>query len=392
MIKTPLQWGVFLFYLSENIIMKKILFVTGTRADFGKIKSLMDKVESMEGFELHVLVTGMHMMKLYGSTFNEVKKQNYKNSYLISNQHTDEPMCSVLSNTISIISRLVNSIDPNMIVVHGDRIEALAGATVGALNHIRVCHIEGGELSGTIDDSIRHSITKLSHIHMVANDEAKQRLIQMGENKKSIFIIGSPDLDIMESGSLPSIETAKSHYEINFSRYSIVMFHPVTSEEKDIEKYTENLFEVLDRSGKNYVVIYPNNDPGSLKILDVVDNYKDRENFKVFPSINFESFLVLLKNSDFIIGNSSAGVREAPFYGLPSVNIGTRQNSRFRGPSVLDCGYSEKDIEQVLTQIDKLNVEKSTWFGKGNSTELFQSHIDSERMWDIPVQKVFVDL
>tara|TARA_R110000850_G_scaffold95327_4_gene200390 strand:- start:288 stop:1466 length:1179 start_codon:yes stop_codon:yes gene_type:complete len=392
MIKTPLQWGVFLFYLSENIIMKKILFVTGTRADFGKIKSLMDKVESMEGFELHVLVTGMHMMKLYGSTFNEVKKQNYKNSYLISNQHTDEPMCSVLSNTISIISRLVNSIDPNMIVVHGDRIEALAGATVGALNHIRVCHIEGGELSGTIDDSIRHSITKLSHIHMVANDEAKQRLIQMGENKKSIFIIGSPDLDIMESGSLPSLETAKSHYGINFSRYSIVMFHPVTSEEKDIEKYTENLFEVLDRSGKNYVVIYPNNDPGSLKILDVIDNYKDRENFRVFPSINFESFLVLLKNSDFIIGNSSAGVREAPFYGLPSVNIGTRQNSRFRGPSVLDCGYSEKDIERVLTQIDKLNVEKSTWFGKGNSTELFQSHIDSERMWDIPVQKVFVDL
>ena len=119
--------------------MKKILFVTGTRADFGKIKSLMDKVESMRDFELHVLVTGMHMMKLYGSTFNEVKKQNYKNSYLISNQHTDEPMCSVLSNTISIISRLVNSIDPDMIVVHGDRIEALAGATVGALNHIRVC-------------------------------------------------------------------------------------------------------------------------------------------------------------------------------------------------------------------------------------------------------------
>ena len=99
-----------------------------------------------------------------------------------------------------------------------------------------------------------------------------------------------------------------------------------------------------------------------------------------------------MKNSEFIIGNSSAGVREAPFYGLPSVNIGTRQNSRFRGPSVLDCDYSEEGIEKVLTQIDKLDVEKSTWFGKGNSTELFESHIDSDRMWDIPVQKVFVDL
>jgi len=383
---------LFYFTLSEILIMKKILFVTGTRADFGKIKSLMDKVEKMEGFELHVLVTGMHMMKLYGSTFNEVKKQNYKNSYLISNQHIDEPMCSILSNTISIISRLVNSIDPEMIVVHGDRIEALAGATVGALNHIRVCHIEGGELSGTIDDSIRHSITKLSHIHMVANDEAKQRLIQMGENKKAIFIIGSPDLDIMDSESLPSLEEAKNHYEINFKNYGIVMFHPVTSEEKDIHKYTENLFKVLDNSGKQYIVIYPNNDPGSLKILDVIEKYKKHVNFRVFPSINFESFLVLLKNSELIIGNSSAGVREAPFYGLPSVNVGTRQNSRFRGPSVLDCGYSEKEIEYALGQVDKLDVEKSTWFGKGNSTELFESHIDSERMWDIPVQKVFVDL
>ncbi|PJX27112.1 UDP-N-acetylglucosamine 2-epimerase (hydrolyzing) [Psychrobacter sp. L7] len=372
--------------------MKKILFVTGTRADFGKIKSLMDRVESMEGFELHVLVTGMHMMKLYGSTFKEVKKQNYKNSYLISNQHTDEPMCSILSNTISIISRLVNSIDPNMIVVHGDRIEALAGATVGALNHIRVCHIEGGELSGTIDDSIRHSITKLSHIHMVANDEAKQRLIQMGENKKAIFIIGSPDLDIMESDSLPRLEDAKNHYDISFDNYGIVMFHPVTSEEQYIEEYTQNLFKVLCKSKKNYVVIYPNNDPGSLKILDVIKNYEDHANFRVFPSINFESFLVLLKNSNLIIGNSSAGVREAPFYGLPSINIGTRQNSRFRGPSVLDCGYLEEEIEQALTQLSKLNVEKSTWFGKGNSTELFESHISSERMWNIPVQKVFVDL
>ncbi len=372
--------------------MKKILFVTGTRADFGKIKSLMNKVESMEGFELHVLVTGMHMMKLYGSTFNEVKKQKYKNSYLISNQHTDEPMCSILSNTISIISRLVNSIEPDMIVVHGDRIEALAGATVGALNHIRVCHIEGGELSGTIDDSIRHSITKLSHIHMVANDEAKQRLIQMGENKNAIFIIGSPDLDIMDSERLPSLDAAKSHYEIEFENYGIVMFHPVTSEEKDIKQYAENLFRILDSSNRNYIVIYPNNDPGSLKLLDVIESYENNPSFRIFPSINFEFFLVLLKNSEFIIGNSSAGVREAPFYGLPSINIGTRQNSRFRGPSVLDCSYSEEDIKQSLTKIDTLDVEKSTWFGKGNSTELFESHIDSKRMWDIPVQKVFVDL
>lgn len=372
--------------------MKKILFITGTRADFGKVKSLMATVESSENFELHVLVTGMHMMKLYGSTYKEVKKQNYQNTYLISNQHINEPMCSVLSNTISIISRLVNAMSPDMIVVHGDRIEALAGATVGALNHIHVCHIEGGELSGTIDDSIRHSITKLSHIHMVANEEAKQRLIQMGENDNTIFIIGSPDLDIMNSEDLPSIEEAKNHYGIEFEKYAIVMFHPVTSEEKDIKKYTKNLFEALSESNRNYVVIYPNNDSGSLKILDVIKEYEDSHIFKTYPSLNFESFLILLKNSEFIIGNSSAGVREAPFYGLPSINIGTRQNARFRGPSVIDCGYNKEDIKNALERIDKIDYEKSTWFGKGNSTELFASHINSEPMWNIPVQKVFVDL
>lgn len=372
--------------------MRKILFITGTRADFGKLKSLMSVVEESEDFELHVLVTGMHMMKLYGSTYKEVKKENYKNTYLISNQHINEPMCSVLANSISIISRLVNSMSPDMIVVHGDRIEALAGATVGALNHIHVCHIEGGELSGTIDDSIRHSITKLSHIHMVANEEAKHRLIQMGENEKSIFIIGSPDLDIMHSSNLPSLSKVKEHYDINFDSYAIVMFHPVTSEEKDIEVFTQNLFKALDESTMNFIVIYPNNDPGSLAILDVIKDYENKPKFRTYPSINFESFLILLKNSSFIIGNSSAGVREAPFYGLPSINIGTRQNSRFRGPSVIDCDYSEANIKQALNQIGNFTFEKSTWFGEGNSTDLFKSHINSKRMWEIPVQKVFVDL
>ncbi|WP_227429026.1 UDP-N-acetylglucosamine 2-epimerase [Psychrobacter sp. I-STPA6b] len=372
--------------------MKKVLFITGTRADFGKIKSLMNVVESSKDFELHVLVTGMHMMKLYGSTFKEVKKQQYKNTYLISNQHVNEPMCSVLSNTISIVSRLVNSISPDMIVVHGDRIEALAGATVGALNHLHVCHIEGGELSGTIDDSIRHSITKLSHIHMVANIEAKQRLMQMGENEQSIFIIGSPDLDIMHSAQLPSLNQVKDYYDIGFDSYAIVMFHPVTSEEKDIYQFTTNLFKALESSKKNFIVIYPNNDSGSRMILDVIQKYESHMNFKMYPSINFESFLVLLKNSEFIIGNSSAGVREAPFYGLPSINIGTRQNARFRGKSVIDCDYTESAITRAIEAINVTEFDKSTWFGEGNSTDLFSTHINNENFWSIPVQKVFVDL
>ncbi|WP_019520672.1 UDP-N-acetylglucosamine 2-epimerase [Faucicola boevrei] len=372
--------------------MKKILFITGTRADFGKIKNLMSQIEQSEQFELHILVTGMHMMPLYGATFHEVKRQNYQNIYLIANQHLNEPMDSILANTISVTAKLVHTIQPDMLVVHGDRVEALAGATVGALNHLLVCHIEGGELSGTIDDAIRHAISKLSHIHMVANLEAKQRLIQLGENEKHIFIIGSPDLDIMNSHSLPSLAEVKKYYDIVFDKFAIVMFHPVTSEEEHIDLYAKNLFSALQKLPNNYIVIYPNNDAGSSKILSVIENYQQKPNFKIYPSIRFEYFLTLLKNADFIVGNSSAGVREAPFYSLPSINIGTRQNARFRGKSVIDCGYDESDILQAIAKIDTLNLEKSTHFGEGNSTELFEKFINSDELWQIPVQKVFVDL
>ncbi|ELA09289.1 UDP-N-acetylglucosamine 2-epimerase [Moraxella macacae 0408225] len=372
--------------------MKKILFITGTRADFGKIKSLMNYVEGSQNFTLHVLVTGMHMMPLYGATFHEVKRQHYQNTYFIANQHMNEPMDSVLGNTIGIVAKLVNAIQPDMLVVHGDRVEALAGAMVGALNHIRVCHIEGGELSGTIDDSIRHAISKMSHIHMVANEDAKQRLIQLGENKLHIFIIGSPDLDVMISKQLPTFTQVKQHYNLPFDEYAIAMFHPVTSEEACIGDYAQNLFLALEKSGKNYIVVYPNNDSGSLQILDVIKNHQKNKRFKIYPSVRFEFFLTLLKNAKFIIGNSSAGVREAPFYGLPSINIGTRQHVRFRGKSVIDCGYDESDILQAIDKIDTLHLEQSTYFGKGNSTQLFEKFINSDELWQIPVQKVFVDL
>ncbi|WP_265349932.1 UDP-N-acetylglucosamine 2-epimerase [Neisseria meningitidis] len=186
--------------------MKRILCITGTRADFGKLKPLLAYIENHPDLELHLIVTGMHMMKTYGRTYKEVTRENYQHTYLFSNQIQGEPMGAVLGNTITFISRLSDEIEPDMVMIHGDRLEALAGAAVGALSSRLVCHIEGGELSGTVDDSIRHSISKLSHIHLVANEQAVTRLVQMGEKRKHIHIIGSPDLDVMASSTLPSLE------------------------------------------------------------------------------------------------------------------------------------------------------------------------------------------
>ena len=192
---------------------KKILFISGTRADFGKLKSLIKVVDELSGFDYEIFITGMHMLKKYGNTYLEIKKSGFTNYHKFINQHLNEPMDVVLANTIQGLSRYINENKPDLIVIHGDRIEALAGAIVGSFNNILVAHIEGGEKSGTIDDSIRHSITKLSHIHLVCNSEAANRVIQLGEDKDSVFTIGSPDMDVMRSKSLPSIEDVKNYYK-----------------------------------------------------------------------------------------------------------------------------------------------------------------------------------
>src|SRR6476660_8536687 len=205
--------------------MRKILFLTGTRADFGKIKSLIQILENSEDFEVYVFVTGMHLLKEYGYTLVEIERCGFGNIHTFYNHTHESTMDLTLSKTIEGLSAYVKTVNPDMIVIHGDRVETLAGAIVGSLNNILVAHIEGGELSGTVDELIRHSVTKLSHIHFVSNDGAAKRLIQMGEMKSSVYTIGSPDVDIMFSGDLPDLQTAKAYYEIEFDNYAVAMFH-----------------------------------------------------------------------------------------------------------------------------------------------------------------------
>ena len=203
---------------------KKILYVTGTRADYGKIKPLIRAAKDA-GFSCDVFTTGMHMLSLYGLTMLDVKRDFEIYPYM--NMEPNSPMDDVLASTISGLGKYVREFRPDLIVVHGDRVEALAGASVGALNNILVAHIEGGELSGTVDGIIRHAVSKLSHLHFVSNEDAAKRLSQMGES--AIYTIGSPDIDVM-LGELPSLDVVKSHYEIPYDNYSILLFHPVTSE------------------------------------------------------------------------------------------------------------------------------------------------------------------
>lgn len=369
---------------------RNILFLTGTRADFGKIKSLISVLDSHSDFEVFVFVTGMHLQQEYGYTLIEIERCNFKNVATFENHTHETTMDLTLAKTIQGLSAYSKEVNPDLIVVHGDRVETLAGAIVGSLNNILVAHIEGGELSGTVDELIRHSVSKLSHIHFVSNDEAAKRLLQMGEMPSSIFKIGSPDVDIMFSHDLPDLKKVKDYYEIAFDQYAIVMFHPVTTEAGEMQQYADDFVASLLEDHHNYIVIYPNNDLGSQFIISAFERVKDKSNFRIFPSLRFEYFLTLLKNAQFIIGNSSAGIREAPYYGIPIINIGSRQQNRTLNADIINVDYDRESIQKALQIIDSHKVQPSqNDFGKGNSKALFLQSIANPEIWKINHQKQF---
>jgi UDP-N-acetylglucosamine 2-epimerase (hydrolysing) len=373
---------------------KRILFITGTRADFGKQKALMKVVDEHDNFDLSIFCTGMHLMSKYGYTVEEIKKAGFSNRlFYYLNQIEGESMEIILSNTIAGLSRYLHENEVDLIIIHGDRIEALAGATVGALRNILVAHIEGGEISGTIDDLIRHSTSKMAHIHFVASKTAFKRLIQLGENKNNIYNIGSPDVDVMLSGELPNLEEAKSRYEIDFDDYAIAILHPVTTEVEIMKENASKFIDALEKSQQNYIVIYPNNDLGSEYIFKAIKTVKCNKRIKVFPSLRFEYFLTLLKHSKFIIGNSSAGIHEAPVYGIPTIDIGTRQSKRFIYESIHNIDFEEENILKTIEYvIDKKRFTPTQHYGKGNSAKLFMQAIDDSLLWEVKKQKKFIDI
>jgi UDP-N-acetylglucosamine 2-epimerase (hydrolysing) len=371
---------------------RKILFVTATRADFGKLKSLIRSVSEAEDFTYAIFATGMHMLARYGSTVQEIYKSGFHNVHPHINQDgsVNSQADLVLANTVAGLGLHVRELRPDLLVVHGDRIETLAGAIVGALNNIRVAHIEGGEVSGTVDESLRHAVTKLSHVHFVANEEARQRLQQMGEDANCIFAIGSPDTDIMFSSSLPSLDEVKEHYEIPFNHYGVVLYHPVTTELATMRRRAHEVISALLESGNNFVVIHPNNDQGVEMILEEMGRLKSVSRFRLIPSMRFEYFLVLMKNASVMIGNSSAGIREAPSYAVPTINLGSRQHRRFSCASILNIEEKRDAILEALANLPA-RLKPVHHFGNGNCSTAFLDVLRQSDIWQLPTQKQFND-
>lgn len=371
-------------------ITKHIVFVTGTRADFGKIEPLAIAARD-GGYQVSFFVTGMHMMKRYGETKLEVSRIKNVEIHEFINQREGDPQDLILSKTVLGFSDFIHEHHPDLVVVHGDRIEALACSLVCATNYLRCAHIEGGEVSGTIDEIFRHCNSKLATYHFVSSKTAKKRIMALGEAENAIYTIGSPELDAHAAPTRISLKEVCKYYEIPFSEYGIVIFHPVTSETDTMGQQAEDLFKSLKASNKNFVVILPNNDPGSTEIFSVLKGLPTKQ-FRLIPSMRFLYFSELLRHAKALIGNSSAGVREAPFLGLPSLDIGTRQTNRSASPSITHTVANDFiTIENFIkyTWGKKFTIDKG--FGDGNTAAQFVNILNQADFWSMGMQKTFVD-
>lgn len=370
---------------------KSILFVTGTRADFGKLEPLAYAAQQA-GFAVSFFVTGMHMMGRYGLTKLEVHRMADVSVHEFSNQRPGDPQDMILAKTVMGFSDFITETKPHLIITHGDRVEALACTLVAATNYIRSGHVEGGEVSGTIDEVFRHCNTKLASAHFVSSDAAARRVMTLGEQGETVYVIGSPELDFHSRPSGVTMTDVRARYGIEFKDYGICLFHPVTSEQTSMAAQARNLYDALEASGRNFVLLAPNNDPGSDDIFNVINSLPE-DRFRLIPSMRFAYFSELIKNSACILGNSSTGVREAPFLGVPSLDIGTRQRNRSDAPSIrfADAGDGAA-IAQFLAQEWGKTYSRHEGFGAGLAADRFVSVLNDPDFWARGLQKEFQDL
>jgi len=330
---------------------RKILYVSGSRADYGLMRSVLFRIHNHPGMELHIAVTGMHLMPEFGSTINEIQQDGFTchRVDVTYAQDTKESMVQFIGGFIQGFVQLAREIHPDIILLLGDRGEMLGAAVVGAYLGIPVAHIHGGEVTSTADESARHAITKLSHIHLPATEGSARRIIQMGEDPRNVFVVGAPGLDEILEMPLESVKEVADRYALNPSvPLILVIQHPVPLEPIDPAVQMNETLKAVCSFPHQIFAIYPNADAGGRAMIEVIKKYAADGNIRAFQSIVHDDFLPILQLSSVIVGNSSSGIIEAPSFGVPAINIGTRQNGRERGENVIDAGYDSGEIVAAI--------------------------------------------
>lgn len=334
---------------------RKICYVTGTRADYGLMRAVLNKLDQSQEFDLSICVTGMHLSERYGHTVDEIIADGLRLCAEIpvsieTNNHLE--MAKSIGFELVGMAEVFDKEQPDCVMLLGDRGEMLAAAIAAVHLNIPIIHFHGGERSGTVDEMIRHSISKLAHYHFVATEESKNRLIKMGEHPETIFTVGAPGLDaIAEFAPIEHIDFCRA-YNFDFLRpIGLIIFHPVVQETNSIQDQFINVIEAALSQKLQLICFEPNSDAGGHLIRTAISKYQHHPDIKVIKHLHRNDYLNCLANVNLMIGNSSSGIIEAASFDLPVVNIGTRQNLRERSENIIDVGSSRQAVKEGIVSV-----------------------------------------
>jgi GDP/UDP-N,N'-diacetylbacillosamine 2-epimerase (hydrolysing) len=362
----------------------KVLFVTGSRSEWGYIKPILDILKKKR-IKTDICLTNMHLLDSFGSSINEVKKDGFKTNekiYMALDGYNTYTMTKSLGVFMISFTDMLLRIKPDWVVIAGDRAESFTACVVSAYNNIATAHIQAGELSGNIDGQSRHAIGKFAHLHFCANKEFSNRLKKMGEQEFRIKTVGSPQLDELNFINNEN-KKKKIFEELNIEKlkgYLLVAYHSVTEEFYKTEKNFNIFFESLKKVNLPKIWILPNNDAGSSVIKSNILKKRTNDIF-IFDNINREKYLYILKHASCIVGNSSSGIIEAPTFKVPCVNVGRRQNKRLRAKNVIDILTYDKDkIAKAINKAISIKFKKSIHniknpYGDGKSSNKIVEHL-----------------
>ncbi len=383
--------------------MKKICFVTGSRADYGLLSHLMKSVEKDKNLKLQVIVTGSHLSKKFGNTKADIENDKIKIDKKIDILSKNDNPIDILKNTsiaIKKISLAINQLKPELVILLGDRYEIFSAAISAYFMRIPIAHFHGGEVTeGAIDESIRHSISKMASLHFVSNLLHKKRLIQLGENKMNIHNVGALGIDVIKNTKLISKELLERKLKIKFQKKIIVItFHPVTLENNTSEEQINEIFKSFKNiKNTTYIFTLPNADMYGNIIIKLIEIFcKKYKNAHYYKSLGKTNFYSLINISNLFMGNSSSGIIEVPYFKKPIINIGDRQKGRLQSKTIINCKPESKAIIRAIKLSQSAEyislLRKSSNPYEKKSTTLMSLKFIKEKINKLSVKKKFYDI
>ncbi|KGP63659.1 N-acylglucosamine 2-epimerase [Legionella norrlandica] len=353
---------------------RKIIYVSGTRADYGLMREVLKKLHEAEDIDLSICVTSMHLDALYGNTVDEIKADRFPICGIIpvdvvNTQHGS--MAKAIGHELLGLTEVFERESPDIILLLGDRGEMLAAAIAAVHLNIPVVHLHGGERSGTVDEMVRHAISKLSHYHFVATEVSKQRLIRMGEKRETIFQVGAPGLDEIKQYKTASRNVFNQRYGFDPNKkICLLIYHPVVQEIDTIKIQFQGVIRAALASDLQIICLEPNSDTGGHLIREAIQEFIHHPDVRIIKHLYRAEFIDCLANADVMLGNSSSGIIEAASFNLIVVNVGSRQNLRERSDNVIDVDVTYDAVLAGLQEaLSKPKMAYSNCYGDGNTSE-----------------------